>query len=413
MWDFDRGLYAAQEGENAVFSGQGVQNERKWRMEELEEMALQQNPTIHASRQRVKVLEGRWIQEGVRPNPEIGWMADDMSSHSGAGKQGFTFSQEIVTGHKLEHAQNVVFQEIQVAKEDLESQKLKVITDVRRAVYRYLTLERKMRLYEELDKVTREAYRIAEALYKRGEVSLTDVLSLGVEAEKLSVLFITSKNDVSAAWRELACVLGNPEMPPVPLEVKLEMSPVENSWETFMETLAQTSPEIRAAAGKIQRAKRNYELEVAKNSSNVSVEGTVAYSTEEKVVEAGVGVSIPLRIRDRNQGNIASAGSEVKVAEKEYEQVLLQVQMRFVETYRNFENARKSVLQYQEKILPRATQVLEITKTGYQQGELGYLDVLSAQQQYMTTYIEYIDNLNNYWGSAALLEGKLLSGCLQ
>lgn len=379
---------------------------------ELEQIALTHHPVLLAKQQRITSLNGQWIQEGLAPNPEIGYAAEEITSGN-MGKQGVEFSQEIVTRQKLAHAQEVVCREIEVAKESLKIAEWKVRTDVRVAAFAFLVADRKNTLHQELVQINESIYQMTESLYGKGEVTKLDLLNMGMELEKSRTELVSAQNDREAAWKELACVLGTPDMAPVTITDSLECQPHLLPWEDFAQVLLETSPEIARAQAAIQQAQKKLELENARNSSNITVGGGVMYNTESHATQVGLGVSVPLRIRDRNQGNIASARSEVLAAHQEYERILLSVQQRLADVYRRYASACENLQKYRDKILPKAKESLQLARSGYEHGELNYLDLLNSQQTFAGMYLLYLDNLEEYWTYKTILEGKLLTGCLE
>ncbi len=57
-------------------------------LDDLQSMALANNPTLAQAAARVQAARGRWVQAGLHPNPKIGYMADDIGAMDTAGKQG-------------------------------------------------------------------------------------------------------------------------------------------------------------------------------------------------------------------------------------------------------------------------------------------------------------------------------------
>ncbi len=75
-------------------------------------------------------------------------------------------------------------------------------------------------------------------------------------------------------------------------------------------------------------------------------------------------------------------------------------------------NARQQIEQYKTEILPDATSSLDLTRQGYQQGEFGYLELLTAQRTYFRVNLAYLESLRELWTSAVQIEGLLLTGGL-
>lgn len=102
-------------------------------LDDLEEIALESNPTSVQARMAVQAARGGYIQAGLYPNPAIGYAGDDMGIEGTSGQQGAVFSQEIVTSRKLRLGRTVASHEIQEARHAWEAQRRRVLNDVRGA----------------------------------------------------------------------------------------------------------------------------------------------------------------------------------------------------------------------------------------------------------------------------------------
>ncbi|MDO4575807.1 MAG: TolC family protein [Planctomycetia bacterium] len=378
----------------------------------LEQVALQNHPAIQAHRQRLEALSGKYLQEGLGPNPTLEYFGEEMGNGS-AGKHGMAVSQEIVTRGKLTRQQEVVSHEILAEEEALKRVLWKVQTDVRIATYNYIAAERRQAMLEAILKINQNIYETAKIMSSRGEATKLDVLNMEIELQKTESEYVSSQNDSEAAWYALACVVGDAQMARVSLSDPLECEPIVRSREEFDTLLQTTSPEITQARMLVATAQKRLDLEYSRNSSNVTLTGGIFYNTADDVVQGNVGVSLPLRIRDRNQGNIASARSEVLAAQRELERITLDIQNRLAETYRQYASAASNANRYRQRILPQARQALELTQKSYEAGEVTYLALLDAQRTYAEVYLAYIEHLRAYGTQKTILEGKLLTGSLE
>ncbi len=378
----------------------------------LEQMALATHPSIQAYEQKIQAGKGYWTQAGLGPNPEIGYHAEEMSGE-GAGKQGVSISQEFLGGSQLYHAQSVAAQRIEMARRELEMAKLRVLTDVRIATYEYLAVQNKLLHLREIYKSDAELANRLEKSYKNGNTTKLDWVNSRISARRAEQEYMNAKNDLNAAWGRLACLVGKPDLKPTRVKADLERTPEWKTWEYYAQLLLTTSPEIARAQAKIEEARKRVNYENSRNSTNFSLSGTVAYNTETEMVQGNVGISMPLRIRDRNQGNIAAACSESIQAQKEYERITLAIQHRLAEVYAEYANASKDLELYRESLLPESKEALALARTAYENQETSMIDLISAQRTYLETNIEYYDALCVYWKSLTILEGKLLTGGLE
>src|SRR5260370_12647015 len=85
--------------------------------EELEQMALQNNPTFAQSAANIQAAEGRKKQSGLYPNPTAGYQGEQIRGGSfHGGEEGVFIQQDIVLGGKLGLNRKSFDQEIQHAE---------------------------------------------------------------------------------------------------------------------------------------------------------------------------------------------------------------------------------------------------------------------------------------------------------
>ena len=70
--------------------------------------------------------------------------------------------------------------------------------------------------------------------------------------------------------------------------------------------------------------------------------------------------------------------------------------------------ARDEAVALRETVLSRASETLEKTRIGYEQGKFGYLDVLDAQRAFFEIRSGYLDALEQY--HLATIEIEQLTG---
>ncbi len=65
--------------------------------DDLEQIALESNPTLVQARMAVRAAQGGYVQAGLYPNPAIAYAGGDLGIEGTAGQQGMVIGQEIVT----------------------------------------------------------------------------------------------------------------------------------------------------------------------------------------------------------------------------------------------------------------------------------------------------------------------------
>ena len=362
---------------------------------QLEEMATRCNPTLVQAAARVQAARGQYLQVGLYPNPVLGYQGSEINNEKQAGQQGGFVGQEVVTAGKLHLNRDVASQEIRQAEYAWESQRLRVLTDVRRGFYDALVAQRALELTEQLVSIGEEGVKSTEALMKAKEVARTDVLQARIEADSAKILLEKARNRHAAAWRGLAAIVGNPTMQPVPLAGNLQDGMVQLGWEDALNRLLAESPQLAGARAGVARAQAVLSRQCAERYPNVELQAGAQYDNATRDTIAGVQVGVPLPIFNRNQGNISKAQAELTVAQREVARVQLALQQRLALVFEQYATALRQVEKYQADILPNAQESLKLVSSGYRQGEFSYLVLLTAQRTYFQTNLAYLDALRD------------------
>jgi cobalt-zinc-cadmium efflux system outer membrane protein len=160
-------------------------------------------------------------------------------------------------------------------------------------------------------------------------------------------------------------------------------------------------------------AKSELNRQCARRVPNFNIEGGILYNNGSQQAVASAGLSTPLQLYDRNQGNIMAAQSDLVRAQQEVRRMELALQHRLADVFREYINAREQVRRYREELLPDAKSNLELVQQGYRQGEFGYLELLTGQRTFFRVNLAYVESLQDLSISSTRIEGLLLTGGLE
>jgi len=381
-------------------------------LDDLESMAMGNNPTLAQAAARVRAQRGNWVQQGLYPNPSVSYVGDEIGDENQAGFQGFTVKQEIVTRHKLGLAQNVASQQIVQAEQEYAAQEFRVRNDVKLRFYDVLLAQRTLDLSQELERISLTNARAAQHLFEAAEVGRNDVLQAQIEADNNQLQTIRAGITQDAAWKRLAIVAGLPDMQPRPLLGDLRNDITNVSWEQAWTHLSSSSPELSAAQAKVSAARWTVQRECANRCPNWEVQGGYSHDNATGFDTGGVSVMIPIPIFNRNQGAIRQAQAQLTAAEAEVDRVSLDLRNRLTDTYQRYAIARQMVDRYEQSILPNARKSVELSAELYTATQISYPALLLSQRTYLQTQMAYLDALRELRTTSVLLEGLLLSDSL-
>ncbi len=382
-------------------------------LEDLEEIALESNPTMIQARMAVRAAQGQYLQAGLYPNPSIGYIADEIGNDGSTGLQGAALGQEILTSGKRRLDRAAAGHAVEEARQGWEMQRRRVLNDVRAGCYEVLLAQRMIEANQQLVRIGQEGVQVTEKLRAALEVSRADVLQAGIEAEMAKLSLNEAQNRHQAAWRQLAAVLGRPEMQPAPIAGDVDANLPEFTWEESLGRVLAQSPELARARSGVERARCELARQYAERVPNLEVGTAVKYDDGSRFTVVDLELGLPLPLFDRNQGNIVKAQANLIAAENEVRRVELDLRDRLVATFEQYANARRQVETHRGTILPNAKASLELVQAGYREGEFGYLTLLTAQRTYFGVSLDYLRSLRDLWTQSVQMEGLLLGGGLQ
>lgn len=376
---------------------------------DLEQRAVRNHPALAIAQAKVQAARGKCVQVGLYPNPVVGYVGDEIGDNGTSGMQGGFVAQEVVTAGKLRLNRAVAAQEVARAEQELAMWQFRVRTDVRTAFYNVLVAQRLIELTQQLAAIEEESVKTVDALMKTQEASRVDLLQARVEADSTRLLLVNAGNRHEAAWRTLATTVGEPNLPPGPMAGDLEAICPAWTWDETRARILAQSPELAAAMAEVARARCAVQSACADRMPNVSVETRVQRDNSTGDNIAGVGVGMALPLFNRNQGNIARANAELVAAQRTVERVQLALQRRLADTFEHYANSRHQAEQYRQVILPNAKASLDMVTIGYRQGELDYLNLLTAQRTYTKSNLAYLDSVQELNTATQTIEGMLLT----
>jgi len=163
-----------------------------------------------------------------------------------------------------------------------------------------------------------------------------------------------------------------------------------------------TRPDLKAATQSIDKAMTDHKLAVANGSTDPTF--SVDFARNPPIpVYFGVGVTIPLRVFDRNQGEKLRTQLDVDRSQTQMEATRAQVFNDVDSAYATLHSTVVLLLPYKERYLKQAESVRDTIEFSYQRGAASLLDFLNAQADYRSVQVNYLNLVGSYLTAAAQL----------
>ena len=219
---------------------------------------------------------------------------------------------------------------------------------------------------------------------------------------------------VEASRAQLAFLLAVRDAMP-PFEVDDQLPPahtppaVGDSTQDSLTALARDHrPDLAAADAQVHSAEAGLALARRQRVPDVSVVG--GYTQEGRGNEAiqpptaNFGVSLPLPILYRNQGEIAKAEATLTAQHVQRDKVDAQVATDVRTAWAAFTSARARVDRMESRLLERARRARDLVDYQYQKGAVSLFERLDAERTFVAVEVEYYQAEADFWTSLYQLE---------
>ena len=382
------------------------------RLEELERLALANNPTVAQVQANIRATASLARQAGLYPNPSVGYYGDEIrGGYLNGGKQGGFVSQTVVLGGKLGAARRVARLLTQQAETGGALQRLRILYNVRMLFYQVLADQRMVDVRQHLVKLAADATRTSYQLANVGQADRPDVLQAEVEQQQIIVSLRIAQQNLQSSWRSLAAVVGKPDLSQARLEGDLEAIP-DLKYEDSLAITLRDSPEVKLAEQSVARAEASLSQAKKMPIPDLQLYGNLSQNNEPLEttgrpigLNGGVQVGVQLPIFNRNQGGIAAGKAEIEVAKADLIRLRLQIAREVATRFRDYEAARVTVDQYKKEMLPRAEQAYRLYRANYQNMAAAYPQTLISQRTLFQLEGDYVQALESAWQSALQIQG--------
>jgi cobalt-zinc-cadmium efflux system outer membrane protein len=378
-------------------------------LSDLEQMAVQSNPTLSQAAANLEAAHGRALQSGLYPNPTVGYQGDRIGAAGTAGElQGLFIDQTIVTAGKLRLNQAKFAQEVSQLEAQALAQEYRVRNGVRLRFYQLLAMQRLLDVRAELLKVAEDAVTTTEELMNVGAANKPDLLQARIEARQERTALENARTLYLAAWQQMAAFVGNPALRATRLHGDLEALTAVPDFDTTLAHLLDASPELQVARAEVTRNQVALKREQVEPIPNVQVRVANGYDFDTRKDTTSVSVGVRLPLFDKNQGNIQVAQSQVAYAHGELCRVELSLRQRLARAYARYRTALAIVESYRKDTLPEAKEAYALYLDSFRKRRAAWPQVLVAQRTYFQISVDYTAAVDQLHQAEVMILGLLL-----
>ncbi len=277
------------------------------------------------------------------------------------------------------------------------------MTQVAQTFIRVLAAQESVVLAEEMQTVADKMTTAVSALFEAGNVAAVEKIKTKVMQSTTKIELMRAEKNLQMARKVLAATWNSSE--PHFKAVTGDLKAIKDlpQLSSLVKQL-NANPDLARWTDEISQRQALMELEESKAIPDVTVTLGVNNNLIPNDYALLAGVSIPIPLFDRNQGNISAARFRVSKAEASYQNRQLKFKTQLNTRYQQLQIAYEEVLALEEEVIPSAERSYQIAKQGYQLGKFNLLNLLDAQRTLFRVQKQYLRALTDYHLNVAQIE---------
>jgi cobalt-zinc-cadmium efflux system outer membrane protein len=338
-------------------------------------LALDQ-PAVRAAAHEVLASEATVDQAGSLPNPELAYLRE--GQQAGTRTTTVQINQPIELGGKRQARVALAQGAVGLAKSEQMVLRQQVRSDVIASYYEVLVAQQRQELARALSELARKSVDVASKRVAAGKISPIDETKARLAAVDAATELNQATAQLAVAKTKLGALIGRAadsvilvgppdQLPQVrPLDTLLAQARDATSVQRARSQLA-----AQEAQTSVERAARVPDLTLSVGSQRDDQVGRR---------QAVVGISVPLPLFNRNEGNLRAALRRTDKAREELAAARVSASSELATAYTRYEVARNEVALLRQDVIPNARSAYELTLKGFEYGKFPFLEVLDAQR---------------------------------
>ncbi|MBO0722564.1 MAG: TolC family protein, partial [Blastocatellia bacterium] len=330
---------------------------------------------------------------------------------------GVSISQPIELGGKRTKRIRVAALAIEMARAQLADAERNLAAQLRSLYGEALAAAARLGLLERTKALNQQMVQVMDVRLRAGDASRLDSSLLLAETNRFEAQRVMAEGEISELLLQIKTLAGLAPEEPLLLNGNFEPPAISLTAESAMQIAMQNRPDLQAAQLREEMAEAGIELAKAQIIPNPSlfvrysqatdiIEGLLAPS--ERIIDRdkklSFGVTIPLPLSNRNQGEVAEAGAQAAQARVQREGLELAVRRDVLVAFRRYETARRSMEVLDQGVLLQSQESFRTIKLAYDLGEMRLLDLINQQHLLVDTQMNYAMARKDYYAAIIELE---------
>jgi len=349
--------------------------------------AFANNPDLAAAQWDIDIAQGGRQQAGLIPNPVASWDVEDTRRDSRTTS--IKISQALELGGKRGARIDVATRAQDAAALNLEQRRNTLRAEVIENYYGALRAQERLELAQRSMSVAERGLAVADGRVTAGKASPVEATRAQVQLSEIRLELNRAQIGLTDAYRRLAASTGSATADFQAVAAQTQFTPSLPTATQLLTRLEQTA-ELRLAELNILQNEASVVLEKAQRIPDLDVSIGSQYDASVRERVNLVGVSMPIPLFNRNQGNVLAASRRADQARDLRNAAELRLRTETRQALDLWQTANTEVRAFNQQILPAAQSAVDSATRGFEMGKFSFLDVLDAQRTLIAARTQYL-----------------------
>ena len=380
--------------------------------DEVARLALAENPEIHVATRKVAMAEAHVPTTGRLDDPQFmlrNWQIPlNKPWDLNAAQNMLMLSQNLPGPGKRTLQTSIAQSDVTVAKHELESVRLRVRVEVRRAFFNLLLAQEEMRIHDQHVDIARQAIEAARIKYTVGKVPQQDVLKAQLAMTRLEEHMIRFEHDADIARVRVNTLLGREPATPIRVQGDFGISVALPSEKQLEQLSLQERPDLLEAQAEAEKSRKAQALAGKSFVPDFSVSGgymlmPAGSSPRNNYMFEG-SMSLPWLNRRKHDADIHE--SAVKVTEQDAEVAAMRNAAfgQIDEALADARSSQRLARMYHDSLEPQAEATLHAAVVAYENNQTDLLDLIDSQMAVIDVNLGWFQSMGEFAASMSDLE---------
>ncbi len=355
------------------------------------EQALVGNDALQKAQAQFRAATERVRQAGVLPDPKLNvqYYLVPIETRTGPQNAAVGISQSVPWLNKLSLRRQLRDHEAVIAEVKLAAVELDVVRQVKEAYVEYGYLGRSRQMVSDNIELLRYLEGVARSQYTSGKSTYFDVLKIQIELAKSEEQDRSLVDQAGPLRVYINSLLGSEPERARAIPTILPQAVLTRGEDEILTIALENAPILHEAQERIARARTGRELAERdfypdfnfslKTIFTGSAEFGAPKDSGKDPIIAGVTVNLPI-FRDRRHGKVAEQQAAISSAQFFRQQQARKLSTEIEQSLYGYREAERRIALYNDDLLPKTRQQLEVAINGFQNGQVSILELIDAEQ---------------------------------